>query len=81
MISNFFLGPRQVAYVGLTEEEAKAKGVDVKVGKFLFLANSRARAVGDTDGMVSDNDGFYLSSSYMRPPVCKRSCRVLGTRH
>lgn len=39
--------------MGLTEEEAKAKGHEVKTGKFSFMANSRARAVGDTDGMVS----------------------------
>ncbi|KAG2450940.1 hypothetical protein HYH02_004213 [Chlamydomonas schloesseri] len=42
----------EVASVGLTEEEAKAKGHEVKTGKFSFMANSRARAVGDTDGMV-----------------------------
>ncbi|GIL87914.1 hypothetical protein Vretimale_6312 [Volvox reticuliferus] len=42
----------EVAYVGLTEDEAKAKGLEVKTGKFSFMANSRARAVGDTDGMV-----------------------------
>lgn len=42
----------EVANVGLTEEEAKAKGIEYKVGKFPFLANSRARAVSDTDGFV-----------------------------
>ncbi|GLC38339.1 hypothetical protein PLESTB_001265700 [Pleodorina starrii] len=42
----------EVAYVGLTEDEAKAKGMEVKTGKFPFMANSRARAVGDVDGMV-----------------------------
>ncbi|KXZ48195.1 hypothetical protein GPECTOR_29g102 [Gonium pectorale] len=42
----------EVAYVGLTEDEAKAKGLSYKTGKFSFMANSRARAVGDTDGMV-----------------------------
>jgi hypothetical protein len=38
--------------VGLSEEEAKAKGLDYKTGKFAFMANSRARAVQDTEGMV-----------------------------
>jgi dihydrolipoamide dehydrogenase len=38
--------------VGLSEEEAKAKGINYKTGKFSFMANSRARAVGDTEGMV-----------------------------
>eukprot|EP00878_Enallax_costatus_P000678 GHUV01000785.1.p1 GENE.GHUV01000785.1~~GHUV01000785.1.p1 ORF type:complete len:500 (+),score=149.32 GHUV01000785.1:741-2240(+) len=42
----------EVASVGLTEEEAKAKGLDYKVGKFAFMANSRARAVQDTEGLV-----------------------------
>ncbi|PNH01664.1 Dihydrolipoyl dehydrogenase, mitochondrial [Tetrabaena socialis] len=42
----------EVASVGLTEDEAKAKGLEYKTGKFSFMANSRARAVGDTDGMV-----------------------------
>ena len=42
----------EVASVGKTEEEVKAGGVAYKVGKFPFLANSRGRAVGETDGFV-----------------------------
>jgi len=42
----------EVASVGKTEEELKAAGIEYKVGKFPFLANSRARAVVDTDGFV-----------------------------
>jgi dihydrolipoamide dehydrogenase len=42
----------EVASVGRTEEELKAQGVAYKVGKFLFAANSRARANADTDGFV-----------------------------
>jgi dihydrolipoamide dehydrogenase len=42
----------EVAVVGKTEEELKAAGVDYKAGKFPFMANSRARAVGETDGFV-----------------------------
>lgn len=38
--------------MGLSEEEAKAKGLNYKTGKFSFMANSRARAVNDTEGMV-----------------------------
>ncbi|OJY70097.1 MAG: dihydrolipoyl dehydrogenase [Sphingobium sp. 66-54] len=41
----------EIAGVGLTEEAAKEKG-PVKVGKFPMLANSRAKAIGDTDGFV-----------------------------
>jgi dihydrolipoamide dehydrogenase len=42
----------EIATVGLTEAEAKAKGVDVKVGLFPFAANGRALSVGEPDGMV-----------------------------
>jgi dihydrolipoamide dehydrogenase len=42
----------EVASVGKTEEELKKDGREYKVGKFPFLANSRARAVGNTDGFV-----------------------------
>ena len=42
----------EVAAVGKTEEQLKADGVEYKVGKFPFTANSRARANGDTDGFV-----------------------------
>lgn len=51
----------EVASVGKTEEEVKKAGIDYKVGKFPFMANSRARAMGVSEGMVkviarSDND-------------------------
>ena len=42
----------EVASVGKTEEELKSAGVEYKAGKFPFLANSRARAVADTEGFV-----------------------------
>ena len=42
----------EVATVGKTEEELKAAGIDYKVGKFPFMANSRARAAGSADGLV-----------------------------
>ncbi len=42
----------EVASVGLTEEQVKANGTPYKVGKFPFLANSRARSTGCTDGFV-----------------------------
>jgi dihydrolipoamide dehydrogenase len=42
----------EVATVGKTEEELKTAGVNYKVGKFPFLANSRGRATGQTDGLV-----------------------------
>jgi dihydrolipoamide dehydrogenase len=42
----------EVASIGATEEDLKKAGVDYKVGKFPFLANSRARSAGNTEGMV-----------------------------
>jgi len=42
----------EVASVGLTEKEAKEKGINVKTGRFAFLANGRAHALGETEGMV-----------------------------
>ena len=55
----------EVASAGATEEELKKTGVDYKVGKFPFLANSRARSVGNTDGMV-------------KLLACAKTDRVLG---
>ena len=42
----------QVASVGLTEAAAKAAGHDVKVGKFPFIGNGKAIAMGEPEGMV-----------------------------
>jgi dihydrolipoamide dehydrogenase len=42
----------EVATVGKTEEELKAAGVAYKVGKFPFMANSRAKTNRETDGFV-----------------------------
>jgi dihydrolipoamide dehydrogenase len=42
----------EVAAVGLSEEAAKQQGLAVKIGKFPFLANGRAKALGNTDGFV-----------------------------
>jgi dihydrolipoamide dehydrogenase len=42
----------EVANVGKTEEELKAAGVEYNVGKFPFMANSRARAIGESEGFV-----------------------------
>lgn len=42
----------EVATIGKTEEQLKEAGVAYNVGKFPFMANSRARANGDTDGLV-----------------------------
>ncbi len=42
----------EMAGVGRTEDQLKADGVDYKVGKFPFLANGRAKAMDESEGMV-----------------------------
>ncbi|MEJ6676080.1 FAD-dependent oxidoreductase, partial [Parasphingorhabdus sp.] len=42
----------EIASIGKTEEEVKDSGVEYKVGKFLFAANSRAKTNRDTEGYV-----------------------------
>jgi dihydrolipoamide dehydrogenase len=42
----------EVASVGATEEQLELAGVAYNIGKFPFMANGRARAMGDTDGFV-----------------------------
>ncbi len=50
----------QVASVGLTEEQARDEGYDVKVAKFPFTANGKAHGVGDPSGFVKlIADGRY----------------------
>ncbi|MEW6689639.1 MAG: dihydrolipoyl dehydrogenase [Pseudomonadota bacterium] len=42
----------EIAWVGRTEQQLKAEGVEYRVGTFPFSANARARALGDTAGLV-----------------------------
>ncbi|HEX2831978.1 MAG TPA: dihydrolipoyl dehydrogenase [Thermoanaerobaculia bacterium] len=42
----------EVASVGLTEKKARERGYDVKIGKFPFTANSKAKIIGDGGGLV-----------------------------
>ncbi len=42
----------EIAWVGRTEEQVKASGRDYRTGTFPFAANGRARALGDTTGLV-----------------------------
>ena len=41
-----------MASVGITEEQAKEQELEYKVGKFPFLANGRAKAMDETEGLV-----------------------------
>ncbi len=58
----------QVASVGLTEAKAKEAGHKVKVGKFPFIGNGKAIALGEPDGMVKtvfDADTGELLGAHM----------------
>ncbi|HUO84693.1 MAG TPA: FAD-dependent oxidoreductase, partial [Thermoanaerobaculia bacterium] len=48
----------EVASVGLTERKAKERGYEVKIGKFPFTANSKAKILGEAGGLVK-----YVSDS------------------
>ncbi|MEM6600708.1 MAG: dihydrolipoyl dehydrogenase [Verrucomicrobiota bacterium] len=52
LIPNVIYTYPEVASAGLTEEQAKEQNVGYKTGKYLFMANGRARAVDQTDGFV-----------------------------
>jgi len=55
----------EIASVGKTEDELKNNNVEYKIGKFPFLANSRARTSGETDGFV-------------KIIACKKTDQILG---
>jgi dihydrolipoamide dehydrogenase len=42
----------QVASVGLTEEKARAAGREIRVGRFPFIGNGKAIALGEPEGLV-----------------------------
>jgi dihydrolipoamide dehydrogenase len=42
----------EMASVGITEEQAKERGIGYKVGKYPFAPNGRAKAMGETEGLV-----------------------------
>ena len=42
----------EVAAIGKTEEQLKEMNLDYKIGKFSFMANSRAKAIDDAEGFV-----------------------------
>ncbi len=63
----------QVAGFGYTEEEARAEGKKVTVGKFPFLANGKALGLGERDGFVKivaeEDTGKILGASLVGPEV------------
>ncbi|MCW2306592.1 dihydrolipoyl dehydrogenase [Rhodobium gokarnense] len=63
----------QVASVGLTEKAAKDAGRRIRVGKFPFIGNGKAVALGDTEGFVKtvfdDATGELLGAHMVGPEV------------
>ena len=58
----------QIASVGLTEAKAKEQGLDIRVGRFPFLGNGKAIALGEPDGLVKtifDNKTGQLLGAHM----------------
>jgi dihydrolipoamide dehydrogenase len=51
-IANVVYTHPEVASVGMTEAEARAAGLDIRVGSFPFKANSRARCTGEEEGFI-----------------------------
>ena len=55
----------EVASVGMTEQQARDKGIEYKVGRFPFTASGKATAAGDRDGFVKlifDNDERWIGA-------------------
>lgn len=52
LVPNVMYTAPEIAWVGQAEQQLKAAGVAYKVGQFPFLANGRARALGDTTGFI-----------------------------
>jgi dihydrolipoamide dehydrogenase len=63
----------QVASFGLTEAQAKERGLEVKVGRFPFLANGKALGLGDSNGwvklVVDQKFGEILGATMVGPEV------------
>ena len=60
----------EIAYVGLSETQARARGHEVRVGRFPFSALGRAQVLGDTEGsvkVVTDAGGYLLGVTIMGP--------------
>lgn len=65
LVPNVIYTHPEIAAVGLTEKQAKDKGLDFKVGKFQLVANGRAIAQDATDGMA-------------KVIACSKTDRILG---
>ncbi len=58
----------QIASVGMTEEQAKSAGRNVKIGRFPYMGNGKAIAMGETEGLIKtifDADNGELLGAHM----------------
>jgi dihydrolipoamide dehydrogenase len=65
----------EVAWVGKSEEDLKRDGIEYKVGKFPFMANSRAKTNNDTDGFVkvlADKQTDRVLGTHIIGPVIRK---------
>ncbi|WP_442603546.1 dihydrolipoyl dehydrogenase [Paenibacillus sp. KN14-4R] len=61
----------EIAYVGMSESEAKAEGINVAIGKFPYVANGRALSMNISDGFVkliaNKDTGILLGAQIIGP--------------
>ena len=74
----------EIASVGLTEQQAKDKGYELKVGKFPFSASGKASAAGDKTGFVKvifdAKYGEFLGAHMIGQNVTEMIAEVVATR-
>ena len=61
----------QVASIGMTEKQAKSRNINLKIGKFPFIGNGKAIALGDSEGLIKtifDQDTGELIGAHMVGP-------------
>ena len=61
----------QVASIGMTETQARSKNLNLKIGKFPFIGNGKAIALGDSEGLIKtifDQDTGELIGAHMVGP-------------
>ena len=74
----------QIASFGLTEQQARDSGYEVKIGKFPFQASGKALAIGDTHGMVKlvvdQSNGAIIGAHMIGPEVTEMLAEFSITR-
>ena len=71
----------QIASLGLTEDQAKSQGYDLKISQFPFKAVGKAISIGDSEGfvkLVADNESGELLGAHMIGPEVTEMIAELG---